>query len=66
MFEDLAAEGPMDTGEFVPRANHEAALVALGEQVLASGGALQTLREVTDAVSRSDDSSRLMTYRRNH
>lgn len=56
----------MDTGEFVPRANHEAALVALGEQVLASGGALQTLREVTDAVSRSDDSSRLMTYRRNH
>lgn len=51
VFEDFVAEGPMDTGEFLPRANHEPALLALGEQVLAWGSALRALRQDADVVS---------------
>src|SRR5699024_4328711 len=51
VFEDFVAEGPMDTGEFAPRANHEAALIALGTQVLEWGGALRQLREEAGAVT---------------
>jgi len=47
VFDDFRTEGPMDAGEFVPRANHEAALRALGEQLLAWGGALRTLRQAS-------------------
>lgn len=51
VFDDFVAEGPMDVGEFVPRANHERALLALGEQLLAWGGALRTLRQDAGAMS---------------
>jgi len=51
VFEDFVAEGPMDTGEFAPRPNHEAALIALGTQVLEWGGALRQLREEAGAVT---------------
>lgn len=50
VFDDFVAGGPMDVGEFGPRANHEPALLALGEQLLAWGGALRTLRQDADAV----------------
>lgn len=45
VFEDFVSQGPLDVDEFVPRANHESALIALGAQLVAWGGALRTLRE---------------------
>lgn len=54
VFDDFKIDDPLVAGQFAPRELHEPVLARLTDELLAWGGALQTLRETPNSAAAAD------------